>query len=396
MAGEHRAPDPGGEHLRSGLEDHHFRLDPKNAREMTGPGKTGDEYGKQAGTVTGAQLVRQMCGDVEQVVTLATGEKGLLQAVAKSEYNQRAGAFVHAEARVTGDPAIRAGCVVEVEKAGKRVDGQYYVVSTDHLFFVDTGYATEFRAKRYTIKKGSAPVKNLAKFAQSVQQAAQKAQQIAQNIQNAAAWALKAARRAAQRASQALEAAEQVWQDVKDALEQVKQGAGDVAQAALKSVESKLAGLKDYVAQTNAKVAEAAQEALNATQEVAREALAKAHEAAAQVAEIAGKAIQHATDAYDAVKAAAQDAVHTVGDQLSPAVQGHKSNLMFAAETVLDASKAGMTLAQAGIAKGKSAIEMCAASAAAAAKSLIDGLGSDLGQVIDAVKSSGDAAGKSI
>src|SRR5207245_512254 len=184
--------------------------------------------------------------------------------------------------------------------------------------------------------------------------------------------------------------------DVKDALEQVKQGAGDVAQAALKSVESKLAGLKDYVAQTNAKVAEAAQEALNATQEVAREALAKAHEAAAQVAEIAGKAIQHATDAYDAVKAAAQDAVHTVGDQLSPAVQGHKSNLMFAAETVLDASKAGMTLAQAGIAKGKSAIEMCAASAAAGAKSLIDGLESDLGQVIDAVNCSADAARKEI
>src|SRR2546425_974216 len=233
---------------------------------MTGPGKTGDEYGKQGGTVTGAQLVKQMFGDIEQVVTLATGEKSLLQAVAKSEYNQRAGAFVHAEARVTGDPAIRAGCVVEVEKAGKRVDGQYYVVSTDHLFFVDTGYATEFRAKRYTIKKGSAPVKNLAKFAQSVQQAAQKAQQIAQNIQ---------------------------------------------------------------------------------------------HEAASQVAEIAGKAIQHATDSYDALKAAAQDAVHTVGDQLSPAVQGHKSNLMFAAETALEVGKAGMTLAQAGITKGKSAIEMC-------------------------------------
>ena len=370
--------------------------DPKNAREMTGPGKTGDEYGKQGGTVTGAQLVKQMFGDIEQVVTLATGEKSLLEAVAKSEYNQRAGAFVHAEARVTGDPAIRAGSVVEVEKAGKRVDGQYYVVSTDHLFFVDTGYATEFRAKRYTIKKGSAPVKNLAKFAQAVQQAAEKAQQIAQNIQNAAAWALKAAREAAKRASQALEAAKQVWQDVKDALEQVKQGAGDVAQAALKSVESKLAGLKDYVAQADAKVAEAAQEAVNATQEVAREALTKAHEAAAQVAEIAGQAIRHAADAYDAVKAAALDAVHTVGDQLSQAVQGLKSSARVAAETALEAGKAGMTLAQAAIAKGKSAIEMCAASAAAAAKSLIDGLGSDLGQVIDAVKSSGDAAGKSI
>ncbi|HYY53701.1 MAG TPA: hypothetical protein VE755_12550, partial [Myxococcales bacterium] len=370
--------------------------DPKQAKEMTDAGKSGDEYGKQGGTLTGAQLVKQMYGDIEEVMTVATGEKSLLEAVAKAEYNRRAGTFVHAEARVTGDPAIRAGSVVEVEKAGKRVDGQYYVVSTDHLFFVDTGYATEFRGKRYTIKKGSSPVKNLAKFAQSVQQAAQKAQQIAQNIQNAAAWALKAAREAAKRASQALDAAKQVWQDVKDALDQVKQGAGDVAQAALKTVESRLAGLKDYVSQATAKVSEAAQEAANATQEVAREALAKAHEAAAQVTDIAGEAIQHAKDAFDAVKAAALDAVHTAGDQLSGAVQGLKKSLLASAEAAISVGKAGMTLAQAAILKGKNAIEMCAASAAAAAKSLIDGLAGDLGNVIESVKSSGDAAGKSI
>jgi len=145
------------------------------------------------------------------------------------------------------DPAIRAGAVVQVEKAGKRVDGQYYVVSTDHLFFVDTGYATELRAKRYTIKKGASPVKDLGKFAKAVQDAAKKAQEIADRIKDAAAWALKAAREAAKRASQALEAAKQVWQDVKAALDQVKKGAGDVADAALKSVEGRLAGLKDYV-----------------------------------------------------------------------------------------------------------------------------------------------------
>ena len=360
--------------------------DPKQAKEMTDAGKSGDEYGKQGGTVTGAQLVKQMYGDIEEVLTVATGEKSLLEAVAKAEYNRRAGTFVHAEARVTGDPAIRAGSVVEVEKAGKRVDGQYYVVSTDHLFFVDTGYATEFRGKRYTIKKGSSPVKNLARFAQAVQQAAQKAQQIAQNIQNAAAWALKAAREAAKRASQALDAAKQVWQDVKDALDQVKQGAGDVAQTALKSVESRLAGLKDYVSQA----------AASATQEVAREALAKAHEAAAQVTDIATEVIQHAKDAYDAVKAAALDAVHTAGDQPSAAVQGLKSSLLASAEAAVSVGKAGMTLAQAAILKGKNAIEMCAASATAAAKSLIEGLAGDLGNVMESVKSSGDAAGKSI
>src|SRR5207237_9226222 len=135
--------------------------------------------------------VKEMFGEGEAVVPVASGQKNLLEAVAKSEYNMRAGQFVHAEARVNGDPAIKAGCVVEVDKAGKRVDGQYYVVSTDHVFFVDTGYATEFRAKRYAIKKGSSPVKNLAKFAQALQQAAQQAQGIPVKLKDAGALSLE-------------------------------------------------------------------------------------------------------------------------------------------------------------------------------------------------------------
>src|SRR5260370_3690415 len=221
---------------------------------ITGSAEKGAEYGTQGGTVTGEKLVKQLCGDIEAVIPVASGEKNLLEAVAKSEYNKRAGTFVHAEARVTGDAKIRAGSIVEVEKAGKRVDGQYYVVSTDHLFFVDTGYATEFRAKRYSIKKGSSPVKNLGKFAKALQDAAKKAQEIADKIKDAAAWALKAARDAAKRAQQAVEAAKQVWEQVNDALKQVKRGPGDAAQSAPKRVESKLAGRKDYLAHAVTKI----------------------------------------------------------------------------------------------------------------------------------------------
>src|SRR5439155_3261819 len=160
--------------------------DPAKMEQITGPAKKGDEYGQQGGTMTGEKLVKQMFGEIEAVIPVASGQKNLLEAVAKSEYNKRAGTFVHAEARVEGDPAIKAGAVVEVDKAGKRVDGQYYVVSTDHVFFVDTGYATEFRAKRYTIKKGSSPAKNLGKFAKALQDAAKKATEIADKIKDAA------------------------------------------------------------------------------------------------------------------------------------------------------------------------------------------------------------------
>src|SRR5712672_419290 len=258
--------------------------DPDKMKNMTSPAKKGDEYGTQGGQITGAQLVKKMFGEVESVVTVASGQQNLLEAVAKAEFNKRGGIFVAAEGRITGDPAVKAGTVIEVDKAGQRVNGQYYVTGSDHIFFADTGYATEFRAKRYAIKKQSSPAKDLAKFAKAVEEAAKKTQAIADKVKQAAAFALKAAREAAKRASQAVDAAKQVWQDVKDALEQVKKGAGDVADAALKSIESRLPTLKDYVAQAKAKVQEAAQEASNATQEIAREALTKAHEAAAQVA----------------------------------------------------------------------------------------------------------------
>jgi phage protein D len=133
--------------------------DPKQRKEMTSPGKGGDEYGKQGGQVTGAEFVKQRFGEIEAVIPAATGQQNFLEAIAKSEFNKRAGSFVTAEGRVTGDPAIRAGAVVSLEKAAKRIDGEYYVVSSEHLFFVDTGYATEFRARRYTIQKKSPQAK---------------------------------------------------------------------------------------------------------------------------------------------------------------------------------------------------------------------------------------------
>ena len=81
------------------------------------------------------------------------------------------------------------------------------------------------------------------------------------------------------------------------------------------------------------------------------------HEAATSVTNIAQQAIQQAKDAMDAVKAAAADAVNTTpGDAgpLSGVVQGMKSQLMMAAESAIQIGKAGMTLAQAAIVKGRS------------------------------------------
>src|SRR5262249_20132909 len=112
--------------------------DPKQVQTNTAPSQKGDEYGTQGGTVTGADLVKKMFGEFEQSTMVAGAAQNLLEAVAKSDFNARGGAFVNAEGRVKGNAAIRAGAVVEVQKAGARVDGQYYVVSTVHIFFADT------------------------------------------------------------------------------------------------------------------------------------------------------------------------------------------------------------------------------------------------------------------
>src|SRR5438105_5369900 len=370
--------------------------DPEKMKNMTSPSKKGDELGKQGGSVTGAQLVKQMFGEVESTVTVASGQQNLLDSVAKAEFNKRGGSFVSAEGRITGDPAVRAGTVVEVDKAGQRINGQYYVVGTEHIFFTDTGYATEFRAKRYAIKKQSSPVKDLGKFAKALQEAAKKAEEIAQKIKEAAAFVLKAAREAAKRAQQAFDTAKGVYDQVKQALEQVKQGAGDVAHTALQAVEQKINDVKQYLGEAAGKVGEAAGEVAAAADDAAKKALDAAHQAAGSVVELAQNAYQHAQDEFDAVTAAALDAVHTVGDDLSGAVKGIKTSLVAAADAAIAVGKAGMTLAQVAIAKGKGAIEMCAAKAHEMAKPLIEGLGNELSKVMDPVKPSGDASNKSI
>ena len=186
LEGEHRPLRAGGEHLRPGLEDHHLRLGSE-----AGEGDDRPRQGRRRVRKAGRHRHRRAAGEADvrrggaggdrhrgrEEPPRGGGEERVQQARRRLRPRRGAG---------HRDPAIRAGSVVEVEKAGKRVDGQYYVVSTDHVFFVDTGYATEFRAKRYTIKKGSSPAKDLGKFARSVEEAAKKAQEIAEKIKEAA------------------------------------------------------------------------------------------------------------------------------------------------------------------------------------------------------------------
>ena len=119
----------------------------------------------------------------------------------------------------------------------------------------------------------------------------------------------------------------------------------------------------------------------------------------ANVLEIARGACQHASDGFDAAKAAALDSIHTAGgegEKLSAQVNAAKKNLLAKADACMTAAKPGLAMAQASIAKAKSAIEMCAAKSPDGAKSIISGLGTDLSKVQDIAKTTGKASQDSI
>src|SRR4051812_33353370 len=49
--------------------------DPKQAQVNTSPSQTGDEFGTQGGTVTGAKLTKDLFGEVEAVLPVASGQQ---------------------------------------------------------------------------------------------------------------------------------------------------------------------------------------------------------------------------------------------------------------------------------------------------------------------------------
>lgn len=70
------------------------------------------------------------------------------QIVADAMHSARARRFVSAEGTVTGDPALRVGCLVEITGVGPRFENTYYVTHAQHRFSrVDGGYQTDFRAE---------------------------------------------------------------------------------------------------------------------------------------------------------------------------------------------------------------------------------------------------------
>ncbi len=83
----------------------------------------------------------------EHVGGIAVGDDEEARAVATAAFDQRARRFVRAEGGCAGNAELRVGSHVTLSGISPQFDNTYYVVEARHLYDMNQGYRTEFRAE---------------------------------------------------------------------------------------------------------------------------------------------------------------------------------------------------------------------------------------------------------
>lgn len=110
----------------------------EGAEDAPGPG--GGERG-------GAVLEPALGSRAEHTGHLAVGTEAEARALATATRNGRARRFVTLHAVAAGNPALRVGTHVRLTGLGRWFANTFYVIETRHLFDIESGYRTEFRAE---------------------------------------------------------------------------------------------------------------------------------------------------------------------------------------------------------------------------------------------------------
>lgn len=96
----------------------------------------------------GASLLRESFDErAEHVGHVAVSTRDEAQAVASAAYDLRARRFVTVEGTTEGNAELRVGAHVTLTDLTSQFDNTYYVVQACHLFDVQQGYRTDFRAE---------------------------------------------------------------------------------------------------------------------------------------------------------------------------------------------------------------------------------------------------------
>jgi phage protein D len=121
---------------------------PKTKAPITVRARQGDEVSTMHGTDLGTAISERAFFPTASVIacTPIYSDGEALQ-IARAKYNDMAVDFITGEGKATGNTAIRAGQVLDLQGLGQRFSGLYYVTSSTHI--VDqNGYTTTFTVER--------------------------------------------------------------------------------------------------------------------------------------------------------------------------------------------------------------------------------------------------------
>lgn len=120
--------------------------DPLDGKRVTGT-STGSEPGPGSGTAGKDALEAALGPRGEHASDLAVATDGEAQALADAAFDRRARRFVTVEGEADGNPLLRVGTHLTLEKLGPRFSNTYHVTRAVHRWTREDGYRTEFEGE---------------------------------------------------------------------------------------------------------------------------------------------------------------------------------------------------------------------------------------------------------
>jgi phage protein D/phage baseplate assembly protein gpV len=118
--------------------------DPVANQPLTGRASTPQLASKTAGANGRASIVGALGGGKVVVADRVVDTQAEADKVAQNTLDRLASTFVEADGKAVGDPNLRAGATVKIEKVGGQFSGEYVLTQTTHKFIGGKSYATAF------------------------------------------------------------------------------------------------------------------------------------------------------------------------------------------------------------------------------------------------------------
>ncbi len=121
---------------------------PQAKEAIVGLATESDVTTDMGGNTLGAAITKEAFGESEMIVVdQVVFSQTEADQMARALLNEICMRFIEAEGETLGNPAIRAGEVVELDKLGTRFSGLYYVTRAQHIVD-EEGYVTRFSCQR--------------------------------------------------------------------------------------------------------------------------------------------------------------------------------------------------------------------------------------------------------